>query len=85
MEVEAMDAVTMQVTIPQEKYDLLSEIARERQKSAADVSVEAILDFVEREAALRQGREILLTMPQRAAKAEDSPADLARHHDRISL
>jgi hypothetical protein len=77
-----MDVVTVQIAIPQDKYRLLAEIAKERQKSMSELSVEAILDFVEREARLRQGREMLLTMPQRATRNYDAPSDLAREHNK---
>jgi hypothetical protein len=77
-----MDIMTVQIAIPQDKYELLTEIAKERQKTMSELSAEAILDFVEREVRLRQGREMLLTMPQRAARNDDAPPDLAREHDR---
>jgi hypothetical protein len=79
----AMGVVTLEVLISSEQYELLNEVAQRQQQSPAEISAEAIADWLEREARRREGLRILRTMPQRAvAGSEDAPRDLARNHDR---
>jgi len=79
----AMGVVTLEVLLSSEQYELLSDVARHRQQPPAQISAEAIADWLEREARRREGLRILRTMPQRAvAGSEDAPRDLARNHDR---
>jgi hypothetical protein len=78
-----MGVVTLEVTISSEQYELLSDMAQRRHQPPAQISAEAIADWLEREARRREGLRILRTMPQRAvAGPEDAPSDLARNHDR---
>ena len=78
-----MGVVTLEVLISSEQYELLSDVAQRRQQPAAEISAEAITDWLEREARRREGLHILRTMPQRAiAGSEDAPRDLARNNDR---
>ncbi len=78
-----MGVITLEVPISSEQYELLSDVARSRRRRPAEISAEAIADWLEREARRREGLRILRTMPRRAvAGPEDAPRDLARNHDK---
>jgi hypothetical protein len=78
-----MGVITLEVPISTEQYELLRGVAQRRGRPAAQISAEAIADWLEREMRRHEGLRLLRTMAQRAvAGPEDAPSDLARNHDK---
>ncbi len=75
-----MDAIVVELALPQDKFDMLTEIARRENKTAMDLSLEMLLKSIEQEAERQIGYRILLAMPDTAG--ESGLSYLARGHDR---
>jgi len=78
-----MGTITLSFAIPPEVYEALKEEAKKEKKSPEELSVAILLAFLERQRKLVEGRRLLRTMPQRAAKRRHQPqrTDAARRHD----
>ena len=78
-----MDTTALSLTVSSEVFDALTEEAKKEKKSPEELSVEILLAFLERQRKLIEGRRLLRTMPQRAAKRGRHPrrTSTARQHD----
>ena len=78
-----MDIIALRLTVPSEVYEALTEEAKKEKKSPEELSVEILRAFLERQRKLAEGRRLLRTMPQRAAKRGRQPhrTSTARQHD----
>ena len=74
-----MDMVKMELVLPQDKYDLLADLARREDKSATELSLEMLVASIEEEARRQEGYRLLLSMADTAGKS--GLTDLARRHD----
>jgi len=78
-----MGTIALRLDVSSEVYDALIEAARKEKKSPEELSAEILLAFLERQRKLAEGRQLLRTMPQRAAARGRHPrrTHTARQHD----
>ena len=74
-----MNMVKVELVLPQDKYDLLVDLARREDKPATELSSEMLVASIEQEAKRREGYRLLLSMADTAG--ESGLTDLARRHD----
>lgn len=74
--------VPIELNVPEAVYDQLRQQPAEIRSAAIEAAIEAISDFLEQEAKLAEGREMLQRLPAEAKQFEDNPPrDLASKHD----
>lgn len=78
-----MGTTALNIMLPPDLYEALTEAAKKEKKSPEELSVEVLMAFVARQRKLAEGRRLLKTMPRRAAKRGRSSGrtDTARRHD----
>ncbi|MDH4138457.1 MAG: hypothetical protein OEW09_17320 [Anaerolineae bacterium] len=74
-----MNMVKVELVLPQDKYDLLADLAQREDKSATELSLEMLVASIEQEAKRQEGYKLLLSMADTAG--ESGLTDLARRHD----
>jgi len=77
-----MGTVALNLALPPEVYEALIEEAKKEKKSPEELSAEILWAFLARQRKLAEGRRLLRTMPQRAAKRRHAHrTNTARRHD----
>ena len=77
-----MNTITLKLDLPEPIYQRLKEQPQQIRKTAIQLAIEAIADYLQREAKLAAGREMLLGLPDEARQYNDTPPhDLAARHD----
>ena len=77
-----MNTTTLELDLPEAIYQQLERQPPQIRETAIQLAVEAIADYVEQEARLAAGRELLLRLPEEAQQYDDTPPhDLAARHD----
>jgi hypothetical protein len=77
-----MSTVELSLTVSPEIYEALEAEAKKEKKSPEALSVEILLDFLEHQRQLAEGRRVLRMMPKRAVKRRAARrTDTARRHD----
>ncbi|TEU11634.1 MAG: hypothetical protein E3J21_23140 [Anaerolineales bacterium] len=77
-----MNTTTLELDLPEAIYQQLERQPPQIRKTAIQLAIEAIADYVEQEAKLAAGREMLLRLPEEAQQYDDTPPhDLAARHD----
>ncbi len=79
-----MSTIAVQLELPETVYQELQKKAEETKKPVPQIIGEAVLEYLEREAKLEQGRALLRALPHQIAEmAKDlnMPSDLAENHD----
>jgi hypothetical protein len=77
-----MNTTTLELDLPEAIYEQLEKQPPQIREAAIQLAVEAIADYVEKEAKLAAGREMLLRLPEEAQQYNDTPPhDLATRHD----
>ena len=78
-----MGTIALRLDVPSEVYEALTEAAKKEKKSPEELSAEILQAFLERQRKLAEGRRLLRTMPQRAARRGRHPhrTHTARQHD----
>jgi hypothetical protein len=77
-----MNTTTLKLDLPEAVYEQLEKQPPQIRKTAIQLAIEAIAEYLEQEAKLVAGREMLLRLPEEAQQHSDKPPhDLAAHHD----
>jgi hypothetical protein len=77
-----MNTTTLELDLPEAIYQQLERQPSQIRETAMQLAIEAIADYVEREAKLAAGREMLLRLAEEAQQYNDKPPhDLAARHD----
>jgi len=77
-----MNAVTLELDLPEAIYQQLEKQPPQIRKTAIQFAIEAIAAYLEQEAKVAAGREMLLRLPEEAQQYDDTPPhDLATRHD----
>jgi len=77
-----MNTTTLELNLPEAVYEQLKKQPPQIRKTAIQLAIEAIADYLEQEAKLAAGREMLLRLPEEAQQHNDKPPhDLAARHD----
>ena len=77
-----MNTITLELDLPEAVYQQLEKQSQQIRKPTIQIAIEAIMDYLQREAKLAVGREMLLRLPDDAQRHDDtSPHDLATRHD----
>jgi hypothetical protein len=77
-----MEKLTVELAVPVNVYQKLEEQPPEIREAALQVAVQAISSYLEHEARLVAGREMLRRLPAEAEHFTDKPPhDLASNHD----
>ena len=76
------ERTTVELSLPEPVYRQLESQPPGVRQMALQFAVQAIREYLEKEAAIMAGREMLLRLADEAEHYQDSPApDLAEHHD----
>ena len=75
-----METVTIQIEIPTAQYKLLETLAAQRGSSINDLIVSILSEWVEREARLQEGRNLMLKLGEGLGEGKP-PHDAADNHD----
>jgi hypothetical protein len=77
-----MNTSIVKLDLPETIYQLLEKQPLQVREMAIQHAVDAIASYLEQEAKLAAGREMLLRLPQEAQKYADAPpSDLSSNHD----
>ena len=77
-----MNTITLELDLPEAIYQQLEEQSQQVRKTTIQIAIEAIMDYLQREAKIASGREMLLRLPDEAKRHDDTlPHDLAARHD----
>lgn len=77
-----MSTTTLELELPEPIYQRLEKQPPQIRKTAVRLAIEAIADYLEQEAKLAAGREMLLRLSEEAQQYDDTPPhDLAARHD----
>ena len=77
-----MSTTTLELDLPEAIYQQLERQSPQIRKTAIQLAIEAIANYVEQEAKLAAGRELLIRLPEEAQQYNDTPPhDLAARHD----
>ncbi len=76
------NTTTLELDLPEAIYQQLEKQPPQIRETAMQLAIEAIANYVEQEAKLAAGREMLLRLPEEAQQYSDTPPhDLAARHD----
>lgn len=75
-----METVTVQIEIPTELYQRLQEVAAQRQISIDELVTLILTEWLEREARLQEGRDLMLKVGEGLGEGQP-PHDAAANHD----
>ena len=77
-----VSTTTLELDLPEAIYQQLERQPPQIRKTAIQLAIEAIANYVEQEAKLAAGRELLIRLPEEAQQYNDTPPhDLAARHD----
>ena len=77
-----MSTTTLELDLPEAIYQQLERQPPQIRKTAIQLAIEAIANYVEQEAKLAAGLELLIRLPEEAQQYNDTPPhDLAARHD----
>jgi hypothetical protein len=68
-----MNTTTLELNLPEAVYEQLEKQPPQIRKTAIQLAIETIADYLKQEAKLAAGRELLLRLPEEAQQHDDTP------------
>jgi Arc/MetJ-type ribon-helix-helix transcriptional regulator len=75
-----MNEIAIELKLPSQHYQALTDVAQSRERSVAELVQSAVVEWLERQARLEHARALMRELGQGLSEGE-SPHDVARHHD----